>query len=116
MVVGTARIVLGLPGNNSLKGKRKVARRILDRARHRFNAAISEVGALNEHRRLELGVAVVSNEHGHASSMLDRVRELVRTATDAVVLDERTELIVLGDGQHMDAAHGLEAYDDGSWD
>lgn len=101
MIVGTARIVLSLPGNDSLKGKRKVKRRIVDRARHRFNAAIAEVDALDEHRRLVLGIAVVSNDAAHASSMLDTVSELVATSSDAVVVERKTELVHLGDGEHM---------------
>ncbi|MFK7991456.1 MAG: DUF503 domain-containing protein [Sandaracinaceae bacterium] len=108
MIVGTGRIVLGLPGNSSLKGKRKVARKILDRAKHRFNAAISEVDSLEEHRRLTLGVAVVSNDHGHATSMLDTVMEFLATAGDAVPMDRRTEIVNLGRGVHMETDDGFD--------
>lgn len=105
MIVGTARIVLAIPGNDSLKGKRKVARRILDRLRHRFNAAAAEVDDLDAHRRLVIGLAVVSNEAGHASSMLDSLRDYIAGASEAVIMDVRTELVHLGHGEHM-----------GSWD
>ncbi len=118
MVVGTARLVLSLPGNRSLKGKRKVLRRIVDRVRHRFNAAIAEVDDLDVHQRLTLGVTVVSNDASHAQSMLDTVVGFVATAGDAVLVDRRAELIHLGQGEHLGAEPGgwdLGSDDEG-WD
>ena len=76
VVVGVCRIAFCLPGNDSLKGKRRVVRRIVDRTRNKFNAAVAEVGALDEHRRRVLGFAVVSNDARHANSMLDKHRRL----------------------------------------
>ena len=89
--------MLSLPGNDSLKGKRRVKRRIADRVRHRFNAAIAEVASLEAHRRLVLGVAVVSNDPRHASSMLERVGAFVAGASEAVLVERSTELVHLGD-------------------
>ena len=97
MKIATARIVLSLPGNASLKGKRKIVRRILDRARHRFNAAIAEVDELDVLTRAVLGIAVVSNDARHANSMIDTVQEFVATASEAVVIDRRMELLHVGD-------------------
>lgn len=97
MKVATARIVLSLPGNASLKGKRKVVRRILDRVRHRFNASIAEVDDMDLHQRAVLGIAVVSNDARHANSMIDKVQEFVSTASEAVVIDRRMELLHVGD-------------------
>ena len=111
-VVATARVVLAIPGNASLKGKRKVLRRVVDRVRHRYNASIAEIEDLDEHRRAVLGVAVVSNDGRHAQSMLDTVLEFVETASDAPVTDRRTELVPLGSGAH----YGAEAELAADWD
>ena len=91
-----------MPGNASLKGKRKVLRRILDKVKHRFNAAIAEVEAMDEHRRLVLGVAVVSNDARHANSMIDKVQEFVATASDAIVVDRRLEIVHVGEMDEWD--------------
>lgn len=91
-------MTFSLPGNDSLKGKRKVVRRVLDRTRHRFNAAAAEVDDLDEHRRAVLGFAVVSNDARHANSMIDKVLDFVTTASEAVVVDRQTELVHVGDG------------------
>ena len=107
MIVATARLTLSLPGNASLKGKRKVLRRILDKSKHRFNAAVAEVDAMDDHRRLVLGVAVVSNDARHANSMIDTILDFMATASDAVLVDRRLELVHVGE---MDDEWG------GSWD
>lgn len=100
MVVGVCRLQLSLPGNNSLKGKRKVVRSALDRMRARFNVAAAEVGHLDDLRRAELGFAVVSNDTSHANSMLDTLRGFVETSVDALVSDVRVELL------HVNEHHG----------
>jgi uncharacterized protein YlxP (DUF503 family) len=98
VVVGVCRIVFGLPGNDSLKGKRRVVRRVLDRTRNEFNAAVAEIGHLDEHRRAEIGIAVVSNDGGHANSMIDKITAFASGLTEAVVLDRSIELLHIGDG------------------
>ncbi|MCS6799716.1 MAG: DUF503 domain-containing protein [Myxococcota bacterium] len=91
MVVGYARIGFVLPGNDSLKGKRAVVRRLLDRARARFPVAAAEVGALDVHQRAVVGFAVVSNDGGHAREVLDRLGAFVESEVD--VIDRRVELL-----------------------
>jgi hypothetical protein len=96
MVVGVCRITLSLPGNDSLKGKRKIVRRILDRARSRFNIAAAEVEDNDVHRRAVLGFAVVSNDTSHANAMIDEVTAFVAGATEALVIDRFFELMQVG--------------------
>ena len=98
MVVGVCRIALRIAGNDSLKGKRRVVRRIVDRTRNQFNAAVAEVGDLDEHRRASIGFAVVSNDSRHANSMLDHVVAFVAGLTEAEIVDRSMELIHVGAG------------------
>ncbi|MDB4990294.1 MAG: hypothetical protein JWN04_5472 [Myxococcaceae bacterium] len=88
MVVGICRIVLSLPWNDSLKGKRSVVKSILERARNRFHVAAAEVDDLDAHRRATLGFAVVSNDARHAESILDKLVSFVAGATQAEILDQ----------------------------
>jgi uncharacterized protein YlxP (DUF503 family) len=97
MVVGVCRITLSLPGNDSLKGKRKVVRRILDRARSRFNVAAAEVADNDVHRRAVLGFTVVSNDVSHVNSMIDEVSSFVSGATEAIVVDRFFDIMHVGD-------------------
>lgn len=100
MVIGVCRITFSLPGNDSLKGKRSIVRRLIDRTRNKFNAAVAEVDALDVHRRAVLGVAVVSNDASHANSMLDHVTAFMETLTEAVMSDRTLEIV------HVDGSGG----------
>jgi len=97
MVVGVCRITLSLPGNDSLKGKRKVVKRILDRARNRFNVSAAEVADNDVHRRAVLGFSVVSNDSRHANAMIDEITQFVSGATEALVVERDFELLHMGD-------------------
>ncbi len=96
MVVGVCQISLSLPGVTSLKAKRSIVRKVLDRTANRFNVAVAEVGQQDAHRQAVLGFAVVSGDRRHASSMLDSIAAFVEGSADAVVLDRSTELVSLG--------------------
>lgn len=111
MVIGTCRLVLSLPGNDSLKGKRRVVRRIVDRLRHRYNVAVAEVDELDAHRRAVLGLAVVSNDARHANSMLDTLVSAVASASEALVVDRRMEILSVGRGEHLASHEGALSTD-----
>jgi len=49
----------------SLKDKRRVVKSLKDRIAHGHNVSIAEVGALDEHRRSIIGIAMVANERGY---------------------------------------------------
>ena len=96
MIVGVCRVHLFLPENDSLKGKRAVVKRVVERVRARFNAAAAEVGQLDEHERAELGFVVVSNDSRHANSMLNKIAEFCEANADAEIAGIHTELIPMG--------------------
>jgi uncharacterized protein YlxP (DUF503 family) len=96
MVVGLCRISLAIPGNTSLKGKRSVVRRIVERARSRFNAAVAEVDDLDALQRATVGFAVVSNDRVHARRMIARVASFLEGSGLAVPLERETEVMSLG--------------------
>lgn len=96
MVVGTCRLHLHLPDNDSLKGKRRVVRQLIARVRARFNVAAAEVACLDQHRHAELGFAVVSNDGRHANSMLDKIAAFCEQHAAAEVAAVVVELIPMG--------------------
>ena len=97
MVVGVCQISLSLPGVTSLKAKRSIVRKVLDRTANRFNVSAAEVGLQDAHRQAVLGFAVVSNDRRHASSMLDSIASFVEGAADAVVMNRSTELVSINE-------------------
>lgn len=104
MVVGMCRVVLSLPGNDSLKGKRSVVKSALERTRSRFNVTAAEVADMDNHRRATLGFAVVSNDARHARSVMDKVVGFVASAGPAQVIDHAVSV------EHYELASGLGSF------
>lgn len=77
MVVGVLRVMLQFEGVRSLKEKRMQMRRVIDRARQSFNAAVSEVGAQDNLDQGEIGVCVASSDQAHANKMVDTIATFI---------------------------------------
>jgi uncharacterized protein len=92
MIVGVCTIDLRLPGNDSLKGKRSVVRKIKERVKHTFNVSIAEVEDLDKLQRVGLGVAFVSNEASHVHSTLSKVVNCIDHMYVAELLDYHIEV------------------------
>lgn len=97
MVVGMCRLQLSLSGNESLKGKRSVVRRVVDRVRARFKVSIAEVEAMDVHQVAGLGFAVVSNDGGHAQQMMDTIVSFVENVSEVPVVEVEKELVHFDD-------------------
>ena len=93
MVVGVLRLVLRIPGNDSLKGKRKVIRQIIDRTRNRFSLAVAECGLNDNHGQAELGLACVGNDRRTCNSVLDRAVGYIDSLGTALIVESQLEII-----------------------
>ena len=93
MVVGIAKLSLRLPGNQSLKGKRKVVKSICERLRRRFNLAVAETDDQDKWQAAELGIVAVGNEGRYIESKLDKAINFVEDLQLAEIVDIQTELI-----------------------
>ena len=87
MVVGIVRVVLLIPGAQSLKDKRQVVRSIKERIRERVHAAVAEVEYQDLWQRAAIGIAVVAADGGHARELLNSARRIVDQYLQAQVLD-----------------------------
>ena len=94
MHVAVCRVSLRVPGNQSLKGKRQIARSIVSRVRNKFNVAIAEVEDNQLWQRLTLGIACVSNDGRHANEILSRVVTYIEQGREDVeLLDYEVEMV-----------------------
>lgn len=96
MVIGVCRIVLAIDGAFSLKEKRHIVKSIIERLKTRFNAAVAEVDLNDMWKNAVIGVACVSNETGHADSMLANIVNFVENDGRAILVDYSTETIHRG--------------------
>src|SRR5437660_11360662 len=78
---------LHLEGCRSLKEKRHVLKSLKDRLHNRFNVSAAETAHHDLWQRAELTVCVVSNERGHAESVLREADRLADRAGGAPIAD-----------------------------
>jgi uncharacterized protein len=95
MLIGVSRIVFHIAANRSLKGKRRVMRRVIERTRAKFNVSVAEVADNDSHRRGVIGIAVVGNDTPHVDAMLGGIVRFIEQIGEVPVLSIETEVIPL---------------------
>ena len=93
MHVGILQVEIAIPDAMSLKDKRQVVKSLKDRIAHGHNVSIAEVGALDEHRRSIIGIAMVSNDKRYVEGALSKLVDFVRMVPQASLLDYQIELL-----------------------
>lgn len=73
MITGMVGIEFLLHDCQTLKDKRSIVKRIIDRTKNRFNISIAEIDCLDLCQRGIIGIAAVSNNKRHVNSMIDKV-------------------------------------------
>ena len=93
MTIGVLQFEIRVGDAMSLKDKRRVVKSIKDRIAHGHNVSIAEVGALDEHRRSIIGIAMVANERGYVEGALSKLVDFVRSVGNVDLVDYQIELL-----------------------
>ena len=94
MNVGVCKISLRLPGNSSLKDKRRVLKSITSRVANRFSVSIAEVGEQELWQMATLGICYVSNDNRHANEVLSKVADfIINGRFEVEILDYEIEIL-----------------------
>ena len=93
MVVGVLQLEISVGDAMSLKDKRRVVKSLKDRIAHGHNVSVAEVGALDEHRRAVLGVAMVSNDSRYVEGALSKLVDFVRSVPQVGLIDYQIDLL-----------------------
>ena len=93
MTVGVLQLELSVGDAMSLKDKRRVIKSLKDRIAHGHNVSIAEVGALDEHRRSILGIAMVANDKSYVEGGLSKLVDFVRTVPSVDLVDYQIDLL-----------------------
>lgn len=109
MIVGVARFALHIAESGSLKGKRQVLRRVLERVKARFNVSIAEVGEPDLWQVATLACAVVGGEARHVNEQLEKILRFVEEMYVAEVVSKEVELLTFDDQGFRDGGGGTEA-------
>jgi uncharacterized protein YlxP (DUF503 family) len=84
-----------IPGCRSLKEKRGVVKRLVERTRAKYNVSIAEVEDNDVHQRAIVGFAVVGNELAFVTEVADKVRASLRFTGLAHLIDDRLEIVTV---------------------
>jgi len=97
MIVAAACLTLIIPENDSLKGKRKVVRSLIEKARHKFDAAMAEVGDNDLWRKAQVGVALVGNDPQLLEARMQQITKFIENQYVVEIIDSQMELCYLKD-------------------
>jgi uncharacterized protein len=84
---------LHLPGARSLKEKRSVVRRLVDRIHRRCRASVAEIGYQDKLQRAEIGIALVHGDARELERLLSSIEEILANEPEATLLSWEPETL-----------------------
>ena len=94
MNVGICKISLRLPGNHSLKDKRRVVKSIIARVSNQFNVSVAEVDNHDLWQLATLGICCVSNNKRYTNEVLSKMVNFIAGSwLEAEILDYEIEIL-----------------------
>jgi uncharacterized protein YlxP (DUF503 family) len=99
MHVGLLRVTLHIPAAHSLKDRRAVLRKAIDRLRARFNVSVAEVGDSAHWQRATIAVTVVSGDKSVIEEVLSKCTSTIANAGDAMITRRESEIVSYPDGE-----------------
>ena len=93
MVVGVVVCELHIPEARSLKEKRKVVKRLVERAHQRFRVSVAETGFHDLHQRAEISIAAVGQRESEMEELLESLHRLFEEQSEAFVSNWKASLL-----------------------
>ena len=114
MFVAVARFSLRIEASHSLKEKRAVVRRVVDRVQQKFHQVVAEVGGQDTWQRADLAFSVVTATRDQAEDAVASILRFVDDLGIAERVHERHEVTAYGDDWYGEPRHEHDR-DDQSW-
>ena len=92
-IVGLLTAELYVPDTMSLKDKRSVVSSLLERLSNRFNVAVAEIDALDNHRTAIIAITTVANDLKFVTRVLDTVITYIEGEPRAVLESTHVEYL-----------------------
>ncbi len=93
MIVGVGQILLRIPTNHSLKGKRSIMKHIVERIKKNFNISVAEVDAQDNWQFIHLGICQVGSNADIVNNAFDKMLDFIDRLALAEIVDTEIELI-----------------------
>ncbi len=91
-VIGYLEIELHIPHAHSLKEKRSVVKRVVERLKGKFNVSVSEIGKQDSWQEAVIGVVTLGTSKKIVDATLEKVVSFVEELVPGLVLDYRKEV------------------------
>ena len=95
MVVGLGTVTFRLHDCHSLKGKRRVVKKMIAQLRNHFNASVAEVAANDVYQKAVIGFAMAGNQGRAMNSKMDKLVNMAEDLGLAELVDSEMEIIHL---------------------
>jgi uncharacterized protein YlxP (DUF503 family) len=116
MHLGLLRITLHIPSARSLKDRRAVVRRAVERVRARFNVSVAEVGDSDHWQRASIAVAAVSGDKTLLEEVLSKCTTTIASSGDALVTRRELELLPYSDDEAFGEEDPLASVEPGAFE
>ena len=93
MVIGICHLDLLIRENNSLKGKRRILKKIIERVKNKFNVSIAEVGNHDLWQSSQIGFCMVGNDRRFINSALDKIVLFIEGISSAEIIKSDIEIM-----------------------
>jgi len=93
MVVGVCCLRLALHDVFSLKEKRSIVKKIIERVRNRFPVSIAEVGDNDIWQSARIGFSIAGNDRHYINSCMDKVIDYIESLYLADIVDQQMEIM-----------------------
>ena len=93
MTIGVLQVSLEIPGNRSLKGKRRVLNSLKARIRNKFNVSVAEIDTHDYWQRATIGVCCISSQSRHANETINKVARFIESFHETVLIDMHVEML-----------------------
>jgi uncharacterized protein YlxP (DUF503 family) len=95
MIVAAVRLILIIPAGDSLKGKRKVLKSLIEKVRHKFDAAIAEVGDNDLWQKAQVCLALVGNDAQLLEARTQQIMKFIENQYVVEIIDSQVEFCYL---------------------
>lgn len=93
MQVAVCELIFFIPEANSLKAKRQVLQRIVERIKSRCNASIAEIDFQDSWQRASIGIAIIGSSRTMVEKQVNLVHRIVDDIDGAEMTDCNVEYV-----------------------
>jgi uncharacterized protein YlxP (DUF503 family) len=94
MNIGICKLQLHLPGNQSLKDKRRIVKSIISRLQNHYNVSVAEVDDNELWQLATLGISCVSNSSHHVDETITAIINFItHNYPELEIVNQETEII-----------------------